>query len=540
MEVNKKISVSFEKIKDYSISDIRFTKVKIWLMHLGKNLNGSIFNKESVVNALPSLANTPILGYIKENEDGTIDFLDHHIGIEVSNDEMKIKYKGHAFGVIPETNFAKFETKICDDGIEREFLTCQGLLWNKFSDAIDILNRDIVKNESMELADNYTGSFDEEGYFVFDKFFFDGGCFLGDNIQPAMKNANIEMLFSVNEIQSKLEQFNNYMINQTKNNENELMKGGQILEKKLIDNILAEYSVSMEDISFQITSNTTEGDLREYLKSYTKEEKLSEETITAIFKEFEVTKEEFEDFPDNISEEDLRTLVSEFVCKKKKNMAKKETIFSTYNEKREMLYNALPREEDRDEEGCLIKCVSYWISDLDENFVYVERETYNGNEWSYEKGRLSYSISDAVVTISTTFEPMVVKWITVEENVKIEKDRENFEAQNIELARLKEFESKTLKNEYDKKVSDIFKQFEEKLLDMPEYLTLKNNYSNLDLDTIEEKCYALLGKKNISFSLKNKTTKPDVVNLGFAGDDRTSEGDDDGYGGILNRKYKEN
>ena len=37
--------VTFEKVEDIESSDGRFTKVRIWLMHLGENFNGSIFEK---------------------------------------------------------------------------------------------------------------------------------------------------------------------------------------------------------------------------------------------------------------------------------------------------------------------------------------------------------------------------------------------------------------------------------------------------------------------------------------------------------------
>ena len=42
------IPVLFEKIKDVKSDDKRFTKVKIWLMHLGESFNGSYFDKDVV------------------------------------------------------------------------------------------------------------------------------------------------------------------------------------------------------------------------------------------------------------------------------------------------------------------------------------------------------------------------------------------------------------------------------------------------------------------------------------------------------------
>lgn len=83
-QIDLKIPLDFEKIKEYQIEDTRFIKCKIYLMHTGKNLNGSIFNKDVVEKAIPTLANTPILGFIEENSNGEQDF---------SNHEKKLKYK---------------------------------------------------------------------------------------------------------------------------------------------------------------------------------------------------------------------------------------------------------------------------------------------------------------------------------------------------------------------------------------------------------------------------------------------------------------
>lgn len=230
-EINKNIPIMFQKLKEFDIKDTRFTKTKIWLMHLGENLNGSFFEKESTKNAIPSLANIPILTYIEDNSDGEKDCSDHREILAVENGEYKIKYLGQAVGVIPETNNAKFESRICDDGIERVFLTCEGLIWNKWDDIQEIMNRDIKKQQSMELHENYEGVFDEDGLFHFTKFQFFGACILGKDVQPAMRSASIELQeFSyknfAKEIKSKLEIFIEYM---KEREENEMDK-----EKKKI------------------------------------------------------------------------------------------------------------------------------------------------------------------------------------------------------------------------------------------------------------------------------------------------------------------
>ncbi|MFR4986946.1 MAG: hypothetical protein ACLUCH_06080 [Lachnospirales bacterium] len=196
---NLKCDIIFQKKSEHDIKDTRFTKVKIWLMHLGINHNGSSFSKEVVEDAIPTLANTPILGYVEKAESNK-DFSDHRMEIKFTDDNQKeYIYHGQSYGVIPETHNARFEKRLCDDGLEREFLVVDGLLWNKLSDGIDILNRDLWKSQSMELSDedgDYEGEYDENFIYHFKKFKFYGACFLGDNYQPAMENAKIELAFS--------------------------------------------------------------------------------------------------------------------------------------------------------------------------------------------------------------------------------------------------------------------------------------------------------------------------------------------------------
>lgn len=537
------IPVIFEKLDSVDITDTRFTRVKIKMMHLGLNLNNSIFTKEVVDAAIPTLYNTPILGYVERDKNGDKDFSDHRSVLTIDKKKISVTYKGSSYGVIPESCNPRYEKELCEDGIEREYLVVDGLIWTKIEDS-DIFLRDEIKKQSMELdEDSLEGGFDKDKHFVFSKIVFYGACALGDNTTPAMIGASIDTNFTLNEIKTKLEQFNFYFSkqSQTSNDDdinNKNTEGGSILTKEFIDNILNEFSVSLENINFEITDSTTEDELRAYLTEFTKKDSLSDELITTVLAEFELTKEEIGEFSKDISKEDFRTLVSTFVSEKKatelKTALPTSTVFSTYNEKRELLRGALKRSEERDEDGKLIHALDYWIADFDDSFVYVEKEEYNGNKWSYSKGRFAYTITNNVVVLTSDFEKMIVKWVTIEENATIEKARTTFEAQNAELERLIKFEKDTLDAQFEASATVIFEKFDESLSNVAEYTNLKANFSTMELDSIEEKCFALLGKKNANFSVTNKNT-PDVVHTGI--DNTVDEPEDDGYGGILSKKY---
>ena len=211
-------SISGEIVGD----DTRFLPIVIDLMHTKKNLNGSYFEKEVVNSNIDSIYNTPVLGFIKSDKfTGENDFNGHEYIITRTANGVEESYIGRAFGVIPQTCNPRWVFKVCDDGVEREFLRVDALLWEKFSDATTIIRRDGEKSQSMELEfSSVDGYEDEDGIFHFTQFRFDGACILGDQIQPAMVGANVRIndgiSFSANnvtdsirrELNDKLEKFN--------------------------------------------------------------------------------------------------------------------------------------------------------------------------------------------------------------------------------------------------------------------------------------------------------------------------------------------
>lgn len=203
--------VTFEKVEDIESTDGRFTKVKIWLMHLGENFNESVFEKYVVDEAIPTLEYIPIVAFIEDNKAGEKDCSNHRYIITKDEKGVRRKYIGNAYGVVmsSEDNNAHYEERLCDDGETRTFLIIEGLIWNMFEDSAEIINRDLIKNQSMELWDDgIEGYEDENGLFHFTKFSFRAACILGDDYDPAMINSTVEVQFTMSDfvknIQSEL------------------------------------------------------------------------------------------------------------------------------------------------------------------------------------------------------------------------------------------------------------------------------------------------------------------------------------------------
>lgn len=176
-------------------NDTRFLSATIDVMHDGINLNKSSFTKDVVNECIDSIKNTPVLGFIKyDSSSKENDFKGHEYVLTRTENGIEEKYIGSAYGVIPESCNPRWFTKMCDDGVERDFLQVDALLWTKFDDSTDIINRDSEKAQSMELQiDSIEGEEDESGIFHFSKFKFDGCCILGDGVEPAMTGANVKV-----------------------------------------------------------------------------------------------------------------------------------------------------------------------------------------------------------------------------------------------------------------------------------------------------------------------------------------------------------
>lgn len=253
--------VMFEKVEDIESVDGRFTKVKIWLMHLGENFNGSIFEKDVVDNAISTLEYIPIVAFIEDNKMGEKDCSNHKYIITKDEKGVRRKYMGNAYGVImsSEDNNAHYEERLCDDGETRTFLVVDGLIWNMFEDSSEIIKRDLIKNQSMELWDDgvsIEGYEDEDGLFHFTKFSFRAACILGDDYEPAMINSTVEVQFTMSDFVKNIQsELNDKFIAFTKMVNEKSNQGGieTMSNTDFTQTLLAQF----EDISAMVRQHET-------------------------------------------------------------------------------------------------------------------------------------------------------------------------------------------------------------------------------------------------------------------------------------------
>lgn len=178
---------TYELMDDIHSLDDRFRKVKIFIAHTGENLHSTSFSLEALVYLSKSLAHVPIVGRIKEGEEGIYDFSGHEEKITITTDGVDFEYIGVPFGFIPEDHNAHIEIR---DG--KQWLVAEGFLWTKFNQSMDIFeNSNGKKSQSMEIED-ISGYVDDEGILHIEEAVFSALCILGNDAAPAMTGSTIE------------------------------------------------------------------------------------------------------------------------------------------------------------------------------------------------------------------------------------------------------------------------------------------------------------------------------------------------------------
>jgi hypothetical protein len=510
MKVNTKIPVRFENVENY---DSRFQKVKIWLMHLGKNYNRSVFDKDVVEQAFDSLKNTPILGYIEESKFGDKDFRGHEMELVVEDGEIKTKYIGQAFGVIPENCNPRFEQKEGDTGELLDYLVVDGLLWTKFDDAISIINEQGEVNQSMELHDEYDGSWDEQGYFHFSKFKFYGACMLGQDVLPAMQKASVEKVFSTNVIQDeitrKLEEFSQ-LVNQNNFKEVEHVTLEELLAKySLTVEALAEKGINVEEYSvedleakiqeFSTEDNQEDGQVEdgevvstEMGKEDGEEDEGSEEGQEDNSDETEFSKED--------GQEDSTVVEDSTPEKFQLNFElSHDDIRSKMYETLDTTINQANSTEDW-----------YYIVSIYESYIVAE------NGWGDKFYMVDYTKDGDNITLGSVSEVFAM-FLTKEEKGALELMRSNFEAYEKENQELKEFKATVEKQSHEAEAEELFAQFGK--LSNDDLAEIRENVHNFSISEIESKLYELIGRKTAQFSREPKSPS---LKVGLEPQERTS------------------
>ncbi|TVX86068.1 hypothetical protein [Paenibacillus agilis] len=487
--VLKSIPVLFEKVDQI---DTRFQKVKIWLMHIGQNYNNSIFMKESVEEAMSTLKNTPILGYIEESRLGDKDFRGHEVELVVEGGELKTKYIGQAFGVIPENCNPRFEIKKGDFDNELEYLVVDGLMWTKFDDGVNILNTHGGVPQSMELHDDYDGYFNDEGVFVFTRFSFYGACLLGQDVLPAMQKASVEVSFSANvnvyqeEIARKLEEFQMAFSNKNQDKEVE--------QKMTLEELLAKYATTVDalsEIGVEVNTYSIEDldvKLAEVFASKEDDEDDSD-------KDDEKGSDSDED-EDDEKEKDEKDFSQEKDSETESIPDKFTLNFElSHDDIRSQLYTGLDQHIATAIGGEEEWSWNYIVSVYDTHFITED-------DYGRKFHKVEYSREGDSIALGNVSE-VYAMFLTSDEKGALELMRSSFEQYEKENTELKEFQANVLKGQHEALAEEVIAQFDK--LTEDDVTEIRENIHNSTLEQIESKCFEMVGRKTTKFSAPKTT-----------------------------------
>lgn len=542
--MNQRYPVSFIKKGEYESSDFRFIDVSIDVMHTGANLNKTSFTKDTINKAVPTIRNTPILGYVvDELDEEDKDFKGHEHELRITNKDVKYVYAGQAYGVIPESCNPRWIVKDDGTGIEREYLRVDGLIWTKFSDPVDIFTRDGTKNHSVELTDMACGPADKNGNVPVGSFKFDGCCILSTtdpSIKPAMTGSCVTANFSVEDItaqiRDRLYEYQAIQQNYTAQNDNpsDEEKGDTTPmnenEKNpaMTENAVAEGAVENPEIETPAAENTaTKTESEAAPAENAASEEGAENATTEVPAENTALAEEGE--PVASSE---FTLTTEQLLNEISGALGAYKIPSSWDPE-----NMVPRYWMNDVQGdevIVIDCTTYNLMGIPysmngDNVVLdvenAKRKKVTFEDW--DEGEVLPGMSAAFTEITNTVAEM---------NAKISDLTKEFTEASETIAEMKPKLEAYEKAEADAKAAEmeakrnaLFATFDEKLGADAEYIALKEN-KEISYSDLETKCYALVGRKSAEFSYVPNKNNKGTVRFGVGG---TQNGSDVAYGGLI-------
>lgn len=495
------------------------------IAYTGKNRNRTAISKQAFERSLKTIYNCPIVC----NYDRDTDALGGH-DMEVVCDadgDMRLVNLTTPVGVIPESAKTWFANVEEEDGTVNEYLFAEALIWKR-QEAYKKIKEDGITAQSMEITVK-SGAMDGNVYRI-DDFEFTAFCLI--SVEPCFESAALEM-FSKRDFKLQLSEmmqdlrtsFN--QVDTSKEDDNihpqkYSMEGGkEVLEKKM--ELVAQYGIDVESLDFSI-------------------EELSIEELTERFEAIKAEADEQPEAPAEPTEEpeEPAESVEEPAEDGGDPEQNKFALTSTIIEE---LYRKLGEVTVEREWG---ECERYWYADCDleanqvycwdtvDWLLYGFSYTVDGDNVVIDfesKKRKKYTIVDfdegeqasPFAEMFTRLEGKLHD--SAEWEAKYNTASDKMTGMETELTELRQYKSDKEDAELNAARDAVIAQFSD-LEGVEAFEQLCTEKSNYDIETLEEKCYALRGRKTtqVNFSLDNKSPKLPV---------QKTDVSDEPYGGIF-------
>ena len=482
----KRYTVEFNaKVTPVKPMNDEFTLCKCYVMALNKNRNLSFIGKDAADAALPTLFNIPVIGHLYVDDEGKYHMGGHDMTI-VQNADGQFEFKSICvpYGVVPQQDNIHYEDIQEPNGDIHTYMVADVILWTgRFPELREAVYSDQTYfGQSMEINVNEHAPLEEDkNYTNITSYTYSALCLLGKSDNP---DEHVEPCFPVSRVDP--------------------------YEFSLDDDKFSELMSQLKnELAFCFDGNAgKKGEGMEEINNIVSEQTDIENAPVADFTDNTV--EEPVETPDENAQPDTVTEPeSTFDAEDEQPVEEPEVFSVTYKEKRDALYNALPRTAEFDEDGNVVHSVDYWICDFDDTNVYVERSEWRKEDGCNEiKGKFTYTFneSDLTAKVAGEFEEMFVKWLTKEEVAQVDAMRNHYE----ELIQYRELREKTdRENEFDAAIAEFAY-----LADIEEYQTVYDNrYSYESIQALQDACYIVKGKYSVPAPQRKPATEP-VVPVG--------------------------
>lgn len=509
--MNKHMSVFCDSgaVSVYNVKEVNssFAVGSLDIMYTGKNPNKSDISRDVVEAALPTLYNVPI---VCNWDPDTREIGGHDVDF-VREDDGSVRMRNLTVpcGVVTDHTKFSFQNKYDNNGIEHEYLVADGVLLWKRQDVYSYIVNDLggVVPHSMEITVTDGAENSDTGYFDIKSFEFTALCLLG-TATPCFNGSKIE-LYSADDLKDKVaEMFTELKqcysdIESAQNadcniNSTHSTKGGSTMHEEIA--VLAkEFGIDLESLDFS----------------------LDDMSLDEIRKKFEEMSAETQSTQEEAKTEDAGASVDE-PATEQTEPTEDTAAFELNSNLRERVYKAV-------EEAGVVHyewgdMPKYFARDFDE----AKQEVYfeSSEDWELYGAKYTMDGDNVVIDLSTimrkkyaiidfdegtatspnvtasvfsAINPVIIAAKTEASEISAKFDALQTEAESLraEVADLRKFKEDTEADIAAKQVADVFAKFStlngvdafEKLVE-----DVKSHTVSYDIDTLEEKCYAILGR----------------------------------------------
>ena len=344
MGKKKYASVNFDvKLIPQKKINNEFTLCKCYAFGLGKNRNYSHISKENMERCKSTLSYAPVVGHLMEKYDKDGNVIGRYFGGHdyTITEDWELKPLTVPYGVVVADSFQYEMVNEYKDNHEREYLTCDVILWTgRYPELLEaVYDETTYFNESAELnVEEYRPLEDDSNYVDITDFTFSALCILGKSedaqyhTEPCFIESKIqpkqfsvctdEFAEAMNEMKEKLSfclknQSSTTVTDVTMEVDIDKNNGGSTMAEEIKNEVVGEVTETVVEETLEETVENTVEDVAEEVVDETTDEtteEIVEETVEENKEEAsteEVVEETTEETVVEESNEDYSVLYSE-------------------------------------------------------------------------------------------------------------------------------------------------------------------------------------------------------------------------------------